>query len=75
MADDYATLQAMFGGLNQGASVDDIAGFQQTIAANDIYRQIAKPVLGAQFNTSTWTPNQTIAATAAQALSQGRLKA
>jgi hypothetical protein len=75
MADDYATLQAMFGGLNQGASVEDITGFQNTIAANNIYRQIAKPVLGAQFNTSTWTPNQTIAATAAQAFLGSALNA
>lgn len=44
----------------------DINDFQRTIAAHDIYNQIAAPIVNAKFNTEKWTPNQTIATAAAQ---------
>lgn len=45
---------------------DPLDEFTASLAANDIYSQMAKPIMGARFNTSSWTPGQTIAATAAQ---------
>lgn len=63
-----AALAAMFGGLNGGATTgSDLDQFQRTIAGNDLYKIGAAPILGAKFDTSTWSPGTTAAVTAGQA--------
>lgn len=60
MADDAqaAFLASLLGGGSTGADVADLGAFQQSIAQNDIYSQLAQPIFQAQFNKSTWTPQQ-----------------
>ena len=65
MADSDAILAALLG--NNPGAYDPISGFQKATAANDIYKMAAAPVLGAKFDTSTWSPTETFGATAAQA--------
>lgn len=63
---DNATLMALLGGLGSGGDVSDIGQFQQDVRANDPYRMAAAPILGARFNTSTWSPMETLGVTAGQ---------
>jgi hypothetical protein len=60
MADAQAAFLASLlgGGGSTGADVADLGAFQQSIAANDLYSQIAQPIFGAKFDKSTWTPQQ-----------------
>lgn len=60
-----AFLQSLFA--NNGVGSDPtLNAFQKTVAQNDYWRQAAAPVLGAQFDRSTWTPTQNIGVSAAQ---------
>lgn len=49
-----------------GGGLGDLGAFSQSIAANNPYRMAAAPIMGAKFNTSTWTPGQTFATALAQ---------
>lgn len=62
MADTLdALLSSMLGGgLNSGAEAADIGTFQKQIAGNDIFSQLVEPVSASKFDTTTWTPNQTL---------------
>lgn len=52
------TLAAFLTGSGAATSGPDINNFIKTAGANDVYNQIAGPILGAKFNSSTWTPMQ-----------------
>lgn len=54
-------------GQGSGSNVSDIGAFQNQIAQSDFYKQAAAPILGAKFNTSTWTPGQSFGVSAGQA--------
>jgi len=54
-------------GINGGADLNDLSQFRSTIAQNDPWRMAAAPILGSRFNTSTWSPTQTLAVTGGQA--------
>lgn len=60
MADDAqaAFLASLLGGGSTGASVADLGAFQQSIAQNDMYSQMAQPIFQARFDKSSWTPQQ-----------------
>lgn len=53
-------------GVSGNTGSAEINAFKKTLAENDIYKQAAAPILAAKFDTSTWTPKQTLATTAAQ---------
>jgi len=61
------TLTALMAGINGGADLNDLSQFRSTIAQNDPWRMAAAPILGSRFNTSTWSPTQTLAVTGGQA--------
>lgn len=71
-------LQALY---NSGASVSrnrgpaDLGQFEETLNRNDLYRQAAAPILGARFNTATWSPGQTTAVSFGQAFLGAALNA
>lgn len=69
MADDAqaAFLASLLGGGSTGADVADLNAFQQSIAANDMYTQMAQPIFQARFDKSTWTPQQSGITNAIQA--------
>lgn len=71
-------LAALFGaGLISGAGDSqnaDLTQMYNTLKSNNPYMQAAAPVLGAQFNTSTWSPGTTLGVTAAQAFLGNLLK-
>jgi hypothetical protein len=69
MVDDAqaAFLASMLGGGSSGADVADLGAFQQSIAANDMYTQMAQPIFQARFDKSTWTPQQSGITNAIQA--------
>ncbi len=66
MAPIDSFLTALVGG-SSGANVDDIMGFQRSVAENNILNDLAPAVMGARFNTSSWSPEQTLGVTAGQA--------
>lgn len=45
----------------------DINALERTIRDNNYWRKAATPILGAKFDTSTWTPNQTLGTLSGQA--------
>lgn len=65
MADDL--LSAFLGGATTASPYPDLSQFQKTVASNNIYNQVAAPILGAQFNTQTWSPTEVGAVSAGQA--------
>lgn len=66
MADpSLAQLAALFG--SNSTSGSDLDIFANDIAGSDYYGMAAAPVLGAKFDTRTWSPGQTAAVTAGQA--------
>ncbi len=65
---DADVIAALFGGSNGSSRISaDLDQFESTLGKNDYWKMAAAPILGAKFNTSTWTPGQTIGTTAAQA--------
>jgi hypothetical protein len=64
---DKDTIAALMGGLSSGGGVSELATLRNTIAQNDMWRQAAAPILGARFDTSTWSPGTTVGVTAGQA--------
>lgn len=63
-----AALAAIFGNATDRTTGNaDTNAFEKTIAANDIYRQIAAPISSARYDTSTWSPGATIGVSAGQA--------
>lgn len=50
-----------------GGGSNDILGFQRTLAGNDLFSQVGDGLLGAKFNTSTWSPAESLATSAVQA--------
>jgi hypothetical protein len=77
MADPFSTLALsdIFGSGSSAGSTGDLATFQKTLAANDMYRQAAAPIAAAKFNTSTWSPLQTLGVTAGQSFLSSLLNA
>ncbi len=81
LADSF--LSSLLGGVTGGATgggksaslTDDPAldAFSRTASENSIYNQIAKPLLGAKFNTSTWSPTESAAVSLGQAFLGGLL--
>ena len=65
MADDI--LSALLGGAYGGPGAQDILGFQKSLQDNSTLRTAAAPILGARFDTRTWSPGTTAAVTAGQA--------
>jgi len=59
-------LAAFLGGSGAGEYAD-LNQFEKTLGQNNTLRQIAAPVLGAKFDTSTWSPGQVAATTLGQA--------
>lgn len=75
MADGQdALLAALLGGAVQQRGYPDLDQFTNTLAANDLWKMAAAPVLGTKFNTSTWSNGETLAATAGQAFLGSILK-
>lgn len=73
MAADANTLLAL---LNAGSTVtdpNDLLAFRQTVADNNIYRQAAQPLMQMRFNTSTWSPLETLGTSLAQSFLGGLL--
>jgi hypothetical protein len=60
-------LKAFMGGGSQSSGSADINAFNRTVAENNLWRQGAAPILGMKFDTSTWTPGQTLATGMGQA--------
>lgn len=52
---------------NVGPGANDIAAFQNKVAANDIWSLLGSQIAGAKFNTSTWTPGESMGVTALNA--------
>lgn len=76
MADaSAAMLEALFGSGINAADDSGLNLFRKTVAGNDYWRAAAAPVLGAKFDTSLWSPGQTLATTAGQAFLGGILNA
>lgn len=63
-----AMLAGLFANSRSEPGPADIGQFEKTVQANNIYRQIAAPILGAQFNTGTWNPWTAFAVSAGQGL-------
>ncbi len=61
---DKDILAALMGGMGGGG---DLGAFRNTIAQNDLWTQAAQPILGARFDTSTWSPGTTLGVSAGQA--------
>lgn len=76
MAGEEAFLAALLGGStgSTGRGYFDIDQFQKTIAGNDVWKQIAAPVFGAQFDRSTWSPQESLGVSAGQAFLGSLLK-
>lgn len=57
---DEDILQAFLsgGGGSTKSPYADLGQFENTLSANNIYSQIAAPIVGAKFNTATWSPSQ-----------------
>lgn len=53
------------GGMGGGGG-SDLGAFRNTIAQNDLWTQAAQPILGARFDTSTWSPGTALGVTAGQ---------
>ncbi len=71
-------LSALLGGaVNQTASTltadPALDAFAVTAAKNNLYNQIAAPVLGARFDNRTWSPGESFAVNLGQALLGGAL--
>lgn len=66
MGNDNDILSALFGGAGLNNTTPDISAFQKTLQANDILSMASAPILGAKFDTSTWSPSTTLGVTAAQ---------
>ena len=67
MSNDDIFASLFGGGGGNSSNISDLANFQKTLGQNDYWRMAAAPVLGAKFNTSTWSPGETIGVTAGQA--------
>ena len=75
MADPNMLAAFLGGGGSNSRGYADLNDFQSTIQANDPYRMAAAPVLGAKFNTSTWSPMETLGVTAGQSFLGAALNA
>ena len=73
MAGTEELFAQLFGGASSGYA--DLTQFEKTVGQNDLWSQAAMPVLGAKFDTSTWSPGQTIGVTAGQAFLGSLLQA
>lgn len=75
MADTSTAFLSALMGSGGGNAVSDLLGLEKTIAANSLWRQAAAPVLGAKFDTSTWSPMESLGVSAGQAFLGGLLNA
>lgn len=77
MAASDAFISALLGGIGGGSKTltDDPAldAFSRTAAENSIYNQIAGPLLSTKFNTSTWSPTETLGVSLGQSFLGGLL--